>query len=79
MSEEPETIQVGIPKPRIMRAMMYMATVAQHVSSWKMTLGIRIFWLTVDRKPLNESTDNHNDRSAKDRPAPAETVVDNRD
>lgn len=26
MREEPETIQVGMPKPRIIRAMMYMAT-----------------------------------------------------
>lgn len=26
MREEPETIQVGMPKPRIIRATMYMAT-----------------------------------------------------
>lgn len=71
-------MQVGIPKPRIIRATMYMPTVVLCVSLHVID-GSGGDMLTVDGETLNESTDNHDDRAAKDGPATAEPVIDHGD
>jgi hypothetical protein len=65
-------------KPRIVRAMMYMRTVALDLS-FKLGRWDSVYpqlGLTVDRELLSEGTNNHDDGFAIDEPAPAETVVD---
>jgi hypothetical protein len=75
INEEPETMQVGIPKPRIMRATMYMPTVLPtSASSTRVQAGQSR--LTMLRETLNEGAGDHNERSAKDGPPAAESVID---
>ena len=51
INEEPETMQVGIPKPRIMRATMYMPTVITKVSFEQTTLGRAAETYHAERNP----------------------------
>ena len=68
-------MQVGIPKPRIIRAATYIPA-RVYV---RLKVRLNILELTVLCETLNQCADAHNNRAAKDRPASAKFVVDDRD
>lgn len=75
MSAEPDTMQVGIPKPRIMRAMIYMATASLSAPGNYVAMIRNNQARTMLRAALDNGADNHDERTAKDGPATAEFVV----
>ena len=79
MSEDADTIQVGIPKPRMRRAAIYMPAVAWELVNATLKLSYSERLHTVDGKSLDQRPDHHDGGATENRPTPPELVVDNTD